>query len=50
MMSHMSLLYLSFAPVVAYILGAVVFSVVGLIHKTPACRLHNASTQYRNGL
>lgn len=50
MMSHMSLLYLTLAPVLAYILGAVVFSLAGLIHKTPVCKRQASSNRYRNGL
>lgn len=50
MMSHMPLLYLSLAPVLAYILGAVVFSLIGLVHKTPMCSRQSVSVNYRNGL
>lgn len=49
MMSHMSLLFLSLAPVVAYFLGAVVFSLVGLVHKTPRCNRQSLPTNFRNG-
>ena len=50
MMSHMSLLYLTLAPVVAYILGALVFSLIGLVHKKPICNRQSVSVNYRNGL
>jgi hypothetical protein len=50
MMSQMSLLYISLAPVVAYILGALVFSLVDLVHKTPMCSRQSIHANYRNGL
>ncbi|WP_340679479.1 hypothetical protein [Paraglaciecola sp.] len=49
MMGHMSLLYLSLAPVVAFILGAVVFSLIGLVHKTPRSNHPSLPANYQNG-
>jgi hypothetical protein len=50
MISHVSLLMISLAPVVAYIVGALVFSLIGLVHKSAVCRRPPLSYSCRNGL
>jgi hypothetical protein len=50
MISHVSLLYISLAPVVAYIIGAIVFSLIGKVHKSTMLKRPFLSASCRNGL
>lgn len=50
MLSHVSLLIISLAPVAAYIMGALVFSLIGLVQKSTIFRRPSLSVFCRNGL
>jgi len=49
MINQISLLILLLAPVVAYVAGAIIFSFVECLRKSPALAKYN-NISYRNGL
>lgn len=50
MLSHTSLLLILLAPVIAYIVGALVFSLIASVHKSAIFKRPLLSFNYRNGL
>lgn len=50
MISHVSLLYISLAPVLAYVVGAVIFSLIPLLSRIQGDSRQTAVGNYRNSL
>jgi hypothetical protein len=50
MFHHISLFIMLLTPVVAYVAGAVIFSFVESVRKSPALTKYNSIISYRNGL
>ena len=50
MFHHISLFIMLLAPVVAYVAGAVIFSIVESVRKSPVLTKYNGIISYRNAL
>jgi len=50
MFHHLSLFIMLLTPVVAYVAGAVIFSFVESVRKSPVLNKYNSIISYRNGL